>query len=106
MSTKEYPERYLVEAPGALPADGGYVVLANATGGSYAVTLAAPTAPGVTLTITMGSTDDDAVTLALTNVVGGSSATSASFDAEHETLQLRAIESKWVVVDEHGVSLS
>lgn len=74
---------------------------------TYAITLAAPSAPGIVKTITMiATTGSDAVTLALTNVVGGSQATSASFDAAGETLILVSNATKWVVVKEYGVTLS
>jgi hypothetical protein len=51
------------------------------------------------------------VTLALTNVIGGSAATTATFDAAGETLVVRAVQTdsstyRWLVIKEHGVTLS
>jgi hypothetical protein len=44
--------------------------------------------------------------MALTNVVGGTAATSASFDAVDEMLVLVAGVNKWTVVGQAGVTLS
>lgn len=84
-----------------------------AGGEGFAVTLAAPTAAqvGKIKIITLESITSGAVTLALTNVIGGSAGTSASFDAAGETLTLVAVEATpaafmWLVLDEHGVTLS
>lgn len=88
--------------------------LVNVAGGTgYAITLAAPTATelGDILQISLISIASGAVTLALTNVVGGTAASSASFDAAGETLILQAVMTapatyKWCVTKEHGVTLS
>ena len=56
-------------------------------------------------TITDG-TAGNAVTMALTNVQGGSAGSSASFDAVNETLILVAGTNKWNVIAEIGVTLS
>jgi len=88
--------------------------VSNATGGTYAVTLAAPTVAllGVDKDVTMIAGDGtNTVTLALTNVVGGAGATTATFDAAGETLSLRAIQTGastylWMVTKEYGVTLT
>ena len=79
----------------------------DSSGGAYAITLAAPDASmlGQVKVIEM-TTAGNAVTMALTNVQGGSAATSASFDAVNETLILVAGTNKWNVVGEIGVTLS
>ena len=46
------------------------------------------------------------VTLALTNVVGGSAATTATFNAAGEILTLVSAGAKWIVLDELGVTLA
>ncbi len=83
--------------------------------GTYAVTLAAPTLAeaGQIKRITMTTTDGTgAVTLALTNVVGQSGGTGASFDAAGETLILlgsyggATATRKWIVLKEIGVTLA
>ncbi len=81
---------------------------ATLTGGAYAITLAAPSAAmkGKTLVIEYIGGDTDAVTLALTNVIGGSQATTATFNADNETLILIGGEAKWCVLAEIGVVLT
>jgi hypothetical protein len=78
------------------------------SGGAYAITLAAPgaAAVGKFLCIEYRGGDTDEVTLALTNVIGGSAATSASFNADRESLLLFGLADKWLVVKEVGVTLS
>lgn len=79
------------------------------SGGAYAITLAVPgaAAVGKFLVIEYSQGATDAVTLALTNVIGGSASTSASFNADGEGLLLYGAESKWVVIKEFGgVTLS
>ena len=79
----------------------------SAASGAYAVTLAAPDAAmlGQVKIIEMTNADN-AITLALTEVQGGSAGTSASFDAINETLVLVAGSLKWNVVGESGVTLT
>ena len=79
----------------------------SAASGAYAVTLAAPDASmlGQVKVIQM-TVAGAAITLALTNVQGGSAATTASFDAVNETLILVAGTNKWNVIKEVGVTLS
>lgn len=102
------PSEVTITAAGAIPLTAGHVVLTPPDSSSYAVTLAAPgdTAVGSVMVIEADSAPGGAVTLALTNVVGQSSGTSASFDAANELLVLVAADSKWVVVGEAGVTLS
>ena len=74
---------------------------------TYAVTLAAPSRAGQLLIIEMlDTTATNAVTLALTNVVGGTQASTATFNAAAETLVLLSNSTKWVVIKEQGVTLS
>lgn len=78
-----------------------------ALAGAGAVTLAVPTKPGLIKVIKMTADNGD-VTLALTNVVGGSASTTATFDAVGETLVLVSdvASGKWIVLAEVGVTLS
>lgn len=82
------------------------VTLTNAING--AVTLAAPSAAmkGKMLTIEYIGAGTNNTTLALTNVQGGSAATTATFNAANETLVLVGGESKWNVIKEVGVTLA
>ena len=79
----------------------------NTTTGAGAITLAAPDASmlGVVKVIEM-TVDNGDVTLALTNVQGGSAATTATFDAVGEQLVLVGGSAKWTVIGEGGVTLS
>lgn len=95
-----------VAAAGALSVTKKVSLLALA--GAGAVTLAAPGAEmlGQTKLIQMTADNGD-VTLALTNVVGQSSGTTATFNDVGDSLTLLAgANSKWIVVKEQGVSLS
>lgn len=102
-----------ITAAGAISLTADDVTLSNA-GATYAVTLAAPTVDllGVRKTISMvAGNGTSTVTLALTNIVGGSAATSALFNAAGEVLMLEAIRTgastfRWAVVKEIGVTLS
>lgn len=101
-----------ITAAGAITLPTAASTLVKVTGpasSTYAITLAAPTSAqeGMLLTIQMiATTSTNAVTLALTNVIGGSAATTASFNAANETLSLVAVQGKWLVIAEAGVTLS
>jgi hypothetical protein len=80
----------------------------DSTGGTFAATLAAPDASmvGHIKLITM-TVDNGDVTVALTNVEGGTAASTATFDAVGESLMLVGGQnSKWIVIKEFGVTLS
>lgn len=103
------PVTQAITEAGAISLDAGYVAITGPESSTYAVTLAAPTATqrGRVMVIEMiATTSTNAVTLALTNVVGGSESSSASFNAAGEQLVLVAAGSKWVVIKENGVTLS
>lgn len=79
-----------------------------ALSGAGAVTLAAPSANmlGKTKLIQM-TTDNGDVTLALTNVVGQSSGTTATFnDAGDALVLIGGASGKWIVQKEYGISLA
>lgn len=77
---------------------------ATLSGGAYAITLAAPGAGaiGAVLVIEYVGGDTDAVTLALTNIIGESGGTGATFDADGEGLVLIGTALGWVVLSEFG----
>jgi len=79
----------------------------SAASGAYAVTLAAPNASMLgQIKVIQMTVAGNAITIALTQVLGGSAANTASFDGVNETLTLLAGVNKWIVLDEHGVTLS
>jgi len=75
--------------------------------GAGAITLAAPSATmlGMVKIIQM-TVDNGDVTLALTNVQGQSSGTTATFNDVGDTLVLVGGASKWTVIGEAGISLA
>ena len=97
-----------IVAPGAITVDGtvNRVTITNAVNG--AITLAAPSTAmvGKILMIEYIGAGTNATTLALTNVVGGTAATSASFNAADESLTLIGGATKWHVLGQAGVTLS
>jgi len=96
-----------ITATGEISLDANHVKITGPATSTYAVTLAAPTRGGQFMVIEMtGTTDTCAVTLALTNVSGGSSANTATFNAAAETLTLISNSTKWIVLDELGVGLA
>lgn len=94
-----------VEAAGAVSVTKRITKLALS--GAGAVTLAAPdtTMLGVVKIITMSANNGD-VTLALTNVTGQSSGTTATFNGVGDALILVGGLSKWHVIGEAGIALS
>lgn len=81
------------------------VTVQNSVNG--AITLAAPSAAmkGKTLIIEYIGAGTNNTTLALTNVQGGSAATTATFNLLAETLILMGGDTKWNVIKEVGVTL-
>lgn len=102
-------KRQAITEAGAIDLAATYVALTGPSSGTYAVTLAAPTPSeyGQVKVIEMvDTTSTNAVTLALTNVVGGSQSTTATFNAADETLVLIGTAAGWLVLKEQGVTLS
>ena len=83
------------------------ITVLDTTAGAVLFTLAAPDASmyGLVKTITFGTDNGDA-TLTLTNVQGGSAATTCTWANVGEELVLVGGASKWNVVSEGGVVLS
>ncbi len=96
-----------ITAAAAIDLDANHIKVTGPASSTYAITLAAPAKAGLVKVIEMlATTSTNAVTLALTNVVGGTAASSASFDAAGEMLVLVSANGKWVVLKELGVTLS
>ncbi len=85
----------------------GVTILSGASG-AYAVTLAAPAAGshGQVKVIRYLTGSTNAITMALTNCIGGTAASSASFDAAAESLTLVSTGLLWMVTGQAGVTLS
>lgn len=98
--------RQYLTAAGAVNPDANHCSLTTTTA-SYAITLEAPTIPGVWLNIELISyTAAKNVTLALTNVTGGSATTTCTWNGTNQHLILLSADSKWVVIKERGVALT
>lgn len=96
-----------VIAAGAISVYAKHVKVVGPATSTYAMTLAAPAKAGILMIIEMiSTTGTNAVTLALTNVIGGTASSSASFDAARETLILLSLSDKWLVMKQQGVTLS
>lgn len=97
-----------IVTPGAVTVDGtvNRVTLTTAVNG--AITLAAPSAAmrGKLLTIEYIGAGSNATTLALTNVQGGTAATSCSWSAANHTLVLSGGQLLWNVIKQVGVTLT
>jgi hypothetical protein len=96
-----------ITAADAIDLTSNHVKITGPASGTYAITLAAPSQGGQLLVIEMVSTTStNAVTLAATNIVGQSSGTGATFNAAGETLTLISNSTKWIVLDEYGVTFA
>lgn len=95
-------------AAGTIAADAVQARLTGGASGTYAVILSAPTraSAGRFLEVEMVATTGGTVTIALTNVDGGSAASTATFSAAGQKLLLVAGATKWTVLKELGVVLT
>ena len=91
----------------AVELDAKYVDVSKSGAGTYAITLAVPTRKGIIKTIQMSTTSGGGtVTMDLTNVVGGSAATTCTWDTNLDSIVLLSLSSKWLVLKENGVALT
>ena len=100
-----YVSRQSITAAGALDQSTHYAELITTTG-AYAVTLAAPTIPGITKVIEMTADGGFDVTMSLANCTSGSAATTCTWNSVGDTLVLISKSNKWVIIDEDGVVLT
>jgi hypothetical protein len=98
-----------ITAAGAINPDCDLIQLTGPATGTYAITLAAPRPQdkGNTLAIEMtATTGSNTVTMALTNVSGGTASTTCTWSAANQRLILIALGSTWEVIKQDGVTLS
>lgn len=98
-----------ITAATAINPDASLVQITGPTSSTYAVTLAAPRPQdqGNTLAIEMKSTTStNSVTLALTNVTGGTASSTCTWNAAAQKLILLACGTTWEVIKEDGVTLT
>ena len=77
----------------------------DSTVGAFAITLAVPDDINVVKVIEM-TVDSGDVTMSLANVVGGSAATTCTWNDVGDILVLLSARTKWIVLKEIGVTLS
>lgn len=91
----------------AIELDSEHVDISKSGAGTYAITLAAPTLPCKLKVITMTAVSGGGtVTLDLTNCIGGTAATTCTWDAVTDTLIMISGPTKWVIIKQHGVALT
>jgi hypothetical protein len=96
-----------ITAASAVTLSVNYVDISKSGAGTYAITLAAPTQNNIVKTIQMTAVSGGGtVTLALTNCIGGTASTTATFDAVNESLVLISVTNKWLIIKQHGVTLT
>lgn len=108
VSLKISPNRskQAIAAAGAVDLDAPYVSLTTTTA-AYTITLAPPTIAGLYKIIEMiafGSSH--AVTMSLTNVIGGTASTTCTWNGTNQALLLFSLNSKWVIFKQQGVTLA
>lgn len=86
--------------------DAKYITLST-TGSAYAITLDPPTIAGYDKTIEMTIYDSShSITLALTNVIGGTAGTTCTWNGTNQVLVLRSLKNKWLILKQQGVTLT
>lgn len=95
----------VITAASAVDVDATHVDISVASG-TYAITLAAPTIPGIVKIIEATDVSGTSITMALTNCTGGSAATTCTWNSTGDILMLVSANNKWVIYKELGVSLT
>lgn len=95
-----------ITAASAVNLDARFVRL-RSSGSGYAVTLAAPTIPGIYKTIQKTSNNTDNITLLMTNIFGQPSGTTVTWNSQNDILVLVSCDnSKWYIVSYNGVTFT
>ena len=90
----------------SLNLDSRFVQL-QSSGSGYAVTLAAPTLPGIYKTVQKTSNNADNITMSLTNCFGQPSGTTVTWNSQNDIIVLvSCANSKWYIVSYNGVAFS
>jgi hypothetical protein len=91
----------------AVNANCNYINLSSNASGTYAITLEAPTVPNLEIVIEMiNFTTAKTVTMALTNVIGGTASTTCTWNGTNQALILKSLATKWCVYKQQGVTLT
>lgn len=103
ISTKNFQN---ITAANAVNLDARHVTLTS-SGAGYAITLDAPTVPGLFKTIQKVSNNADNITMLLTNVIGQPSGTTVTWNSQNDVIVLVSLSnSKWYIVSDNGVTFS
>jgi hypothetical protein len=103
LSTKSHQT---ITAASPINLDARFVRL-QSSGSGYAVTLAAPTIPGVYKVIQKTSNNADNITLAMTNLIGQPSGTTLTWNSQNDIVVLVSCDnSKWYIVSYNGVTFT
>lgn len=103
LSTKNHQT---ITAASPINLDARFVRL-QSSGSGYAVTLAAPTIPGVYKVIQKTSANTDNITLAMTNLIGQPSGTTLTWNSQNDIVVLVSCDnSKWYIVSYNGVTFT
>ncbi len=79
----------------------------RSSGAGYAITLDAPTVPGIYKVIQKVSNNADNITMALTNCFGGSAATTCTWNSINDIIVLVSVDnSKWYILSYNGVAFT
>jgi hypothetical protein len=79
----------------------------QSSGSGYAVTLAAPTLPGVYKVIQKTSSNADNITLLMTNLIGQPSGTTLTWNSVNDIVVLVSCDNnKWYIVSYNGVTFT
>lgn len=79
----------------------------KSSGSGYAVTLAAPTIPGIYKVIQKTSNNSDNITMSLTNCFGQPSGTTVTWNSQNDIMVLVSCDNrKWYIVSYNGVAFS
>lgn len=103
LSTKNHQT---ITAASPINLDARFVRL-QSSGSGYAVTLAAPTIPGVYKVIQKTSSNTDNITLAMTNLIGQPSGTTLTWNSQNDIVVLVSCDNnKWYIVSYNGVTFT
>lgn len=97
----------LITGPTSINLDAKYVKLSNTSGGTFAITLDAPSLEGKFMMIEMiEGSGVNTVTLSLVNCTGGTASTTCTWNNSNQQLLLQSANSKWVIYKQNNVTVT
>ncbi len=96
----------LITAAAPINLDARFVRL-QSSGAGYAITLSAPTVPGIYKVIQKTSNNADNITLLMDNIFGQPSGTTVTWNSQNDIVVLvSCANSKWYIVSYNGVAFT